>query len=125
MLIDNLLNNAVNYSYDGGYVAVACRAKRPDAGLLVVRDHGIGIPADKLPHVFQDYYRTTEAARHNKASTGLGLAIVRLVAQALQATVRIESSPGWGTRVTLHAGGFGRCPLWITGDSYGLSVDCR
>ncbi len=102
MLIDNVLNNAVNYSYDGGRVAVSCGPDGPATACLAVRDRGIGISADKLAHVFEDYYRTTEAARHNKSSTGLGLAIVRLVAQALQATVRIESSPGWGTRVTLR-----------------------
>lgn len=101
MLIDNLLNNAVNYSFDGGCVAVACGRRDPATACMVVRDQGIGIPAEKLPRVFQDYYRSTEAAQHHKASTGLGLAIVRLVASALQATVRIESSPGWGTRVTL------------------------
>jgi two-component system, OmpR family, phosphate regulon sensor histidine kinase PhoR len=101
MLIDNLLNNAINYSFDGGRVAVACGRLEPATACMVVRDHGIGIPAEKLPRVFQDYYRTTEASQHHKASTGLGLAIVRLVANALQATVRIESSPGWGTRVTL------------------------
>lgn len=102
MLIDNLLNNAVNYSYDGGWVEVRCGPGGPGMACLVIRDHGIGIPADKLPHVFEDYYRTTEATRHNKSSTGLGLAIVRLVARTLQATVRIESSPRWGTRVTLR-----------------------
>jgi signal transduction histidine kinase len=101
MLIDNLLNNAVNYSYNGGCVSVACQPGDEQTARLVIRDQGIGIPAEKLPHVFQDYYRTTEATQHNKASTGLGLAIVRLVAQALQAQVRIESLPGWGTRVTL------------------------
>lgn len=102
MLIDNVLNNAVNYSYDGGQVAVSCGPDGPAAARLAVRDRGIGIPADKLPHVFDDYYRTTEATRHNQSSTGLGLAVVRLVARALQATVRIESSPGWGTQVTLR-----------------------
>jgi signal transduction histidine kinase len=101
MLIDNLLHNAINYSYDGGCVAVACRQTDRTTACTVIRDHGIGIPADKLPRVFQDYYRTLEATQHNKTSTGLGLAIVRLVAQAVQATVRIESSPSWGTRVTL------------------------
>lgn len=126
MLIDNVLNNAVNYSYDGGLVAVSCGPGDPATACLAVRDHGIGISADKLPHVFEDYYRTTEATRHNKSSTGLGLAIVRLVAQSLQATVRIESSPGWGTRVTL------RMPANLDdksfaqqGDAHGLSVDCR
>ncbi len=102
MLIDNLLNNAVNYSYEGGCVSVACGRSGRTAACMTVRDRGIGIPADKLPHVFQDYYRTTAAARYHKASTGLGLAVVRLVATVLQATVRIESSPGWGTRVTLR-----------------------
>jgi two-component system, OmpR family, phosphate regulon sensor histidine kinase PhoR len=102
ILIDNLLNNAVNYSYDGGSVAIACGRSDSATACMVVRDRGIGIPADKLPRVFQDYYRTTEAAQHHKASTGLGLAIVRLVAEVLQATVKIESSPGWGTRVTLR-----------------------
>jgi len=101
MLIDNLLNNAINYSYDGGCVAVACRQNDRKTACTVIRDHGIGIPADKLPRIFQDYYRTIEATQHNKTSTGLGLAIVRLVAKAVQATVRIESSPSWGTRVTL------------------------
>lgn len=102
MLIDNLLNNAINYSYDGGRVAVSCGRSDATTACVIIRDHGIGIPADKLPFVFQDYYRTTEATQHNKSSTGLGLAIVRLVAKALNATVRIESAPGWGTRVTLR-----------------------
>ncbi len=102
ILIENLLNNAINYSLDGGCVAIACGRSDPATACMVFRDRGIGIPADKLPRVFQDYYRTTEAAQHHKASTGLGLAIVRLVASALQATVKIESAPGWGTRVTLR-----------------------
>lgn len=102
MLIDNLLSNAVYYSFDGGRVDVKCRRSAQTTACIVVRDRGIGIPADKLPHVFQDYYRTTEATQHNKASTGLGLAIVRLVARALRSSVRLESLPGWGTRFTLQ-----------------------
>ena len=72
MLIDNLLHNAVNYSFDGGKIGVVCRRTSATTACVVVRDYGIGIPADKLPLVFQDYYRTTEATRHNRASTGLG-----------------------------------------------------
>ena len=102
MLIDNLLSNAVNYSLPGGGVSVTCGCDGRTTACLVVRDRGIGIPADKLPRVFRDYYRTAEAARHHKASTGLGLAIVRSVVKALQARLRIESLPGWGTRVTFR-----------------------
>ncbi len=101
MLLDNLLSNAVSYSLDGGAVQVACRHCGPTQACIEVRDHGIGIPAEKLPHVFEDYYRTTEAVKHNRASTGLGLAVVRLVARALGAAVRVESAPGWGTRFTV------------------------
>ncbi|MHB9008281.1 MAG: ATP-binding protein, partial [Limisphaerales bacterium] len=62
---------------------------------------GIGIPPAKLPRIFDDYYRTEEAVRHNQASTGLGLAVVRHVARALGATIQVESAPGWGTRFTV------------------------
>ena len=69
--------------------------------MVVVRDWGIGIAAAKLPHIFDDYFRTTEAARHNKASTGLGLAIVRESALAGRIGVHVESAPAAGTVFSL------------------------
>jgi two-component system phosphate regulon sensor histidine kinase PhoR len=66
-----------------------------------VRDQGIGIPREKLPRIFDDYYRTEEAAQHNAGSTGLGLAIVRQVAREYRLPVQVESAPGWGTRFTV------------------------
>lgn len=101
MLLDNLIANAVNYSFDGGQVEVGCEPRGSDAVLLTVRDHGIGISGEKLHRVFDDYYRTEEAVRHNRASTGLGLAIVRHVAREMQIEISLESQPGWGTRFTL------------------------
>lgn len=100
MLIDNLLNNAVNYSRDGGAVDVTCRGG-PDRAVVTIRDQGIGIPADKLPHIFDEFYRTREAVRHNQASTGLGLSIVRDVARAAHIDVEVESLPDHGTCFTL------------------------
>jgi two-component system, OmpR family, phosphate regulon sensor histidine kinase PhoR len=101
MIIDNILSNAINYSHDGQTVAVSTHAK-PDCGtMVVVRDHGIGILPDKLPRIFDDYFRTTEAVKHNHASTGLGLAIVRQTALAGKIGVRVESSPGQGTVFSL------------------------
>jgi two-component system phosphate regulon sensor histidine kinase PhoR len=74
----------------------------PYAGAVVtVEDHGIGIPADKLPLIFDEYYRTDEAAQHNKDSSGLGLAIVRHVARSHGIGVRVQSRPGAGTLFTL------------------------
>jgi signal transduction histidine kinase len=70
--------------------------------VVAVADRGIGIPADKLPHIFEDYYRTDEAVRHNKQSSGLGLAIVRHVAQEHGIRIRVESRPGVGTTFYLR-----------------------
>lgn len=100
MLLGNLITNAVNYSNDGGRVTVRCVRDRAGRHRVTIADHGIGIPADKLPHIFDEYYRTSEAVRHNRESSGLGLAIVRTVAQAADIAMRVESQPGAGT--TFH-----------------------
>ena len=97
MLIDNVLSNAINYSRDGQRVSVSCRALAGGGALVVIRDTGIGIPAEKLPRIFEDYFRTSEAAQHNKESTGLGLAIVRQAALAGKIRVRVESAVENGT----------------------------
>jgi len=106
MMIENIVSNAVAYSQDGHKVAVACRPQpgHPLAGrgaVVTVEDEGIGIPATKLPLIFDDYFRTADAAMHNKASTGLGLAIVRQVALAGKIRVRVESALQQGTLFTL------------------------
>jgi two-component system phosphate regulon sensor histidine kinase PhoR len=100
-LFVNLLANAVAYSNDGGSVKVTCALGPAGAPVATVEDHGIGIPPEKLPHVFEEYYRTEEAVRHNKESSGLGLAIVRQVALSHRIRVRVRSRPGAGTTVTL------------------------
>jgi signal transduction histidine kinase len=101
MLVDNLLTNAVHYSYEYGIVEVACGPLPDGLAYVKMRDHGIGIPAEKLPHIFEEFYRTSEASRHNQSSTGLGLAIVRDVAQLSNIDVQVESAPGWGTLFSL------------------------
>jgi len=101
MIIDNILSNAVNYSRDGQRVWVSCRAKPDGGAVVVVRDTGIGILPEKLPRIFDDYFRTTEAAAHNRSSTGLGLAIVRQAALAGRILVHVESAPAHGTVFSL------------------------
>jgi signal transduction histidine kinase len=101
MLIENILSNAVAYSQDGQQVAVACRPQPSGGAIVTVEDVGIGIPTSKLPLVFDDYFRTVDAVKHNKASTGLGLAIVRQVALSGKVGVHVESAPQQGTKFTL------------------------
>jgi signal transduction histidine kinase len=100
MLFDNLLANAVTYSHPGGQIRVRCR---PGAGgpTVSISDDGIGIAPDKLPHIFEEYYRTHEAVKHNKESSGLGLAIVREVAVRHRIRLRVASRPGAGTTFEL------------------------
>ncbi|HJU48891.1 MAG TPA: HAMP domain-containing sensor histidine kinase [Gaiellaceae bacterium] len=92
--IANLLDNAVKWSPPGGEIEVAV-----DGGEIVVRDHGPGIDAADLPHVFDRFYRAP-AARALPGS-GLGLAIVKQVADEHGGTVAIESANGGGTLVRL------------------------
>jgi len=102
MLFSNVIGNAVVYSYEGGRVHVRCSPDEDGGTEVAVADRGIGIPADKLPHIFEEYYRTDEAVRHNKQSSGLGLTIVRHVAREHGIRIRVESRPGVGTTVYLY-----------------------
>jgi signal transduction histidine kinase len=106
MLFSNLLANAVLYSHEGGTVEVA--AEQTKTALRVrVRDQGIGIREDALPRIFEDYFRTSEAARFNRQSTGLGLAIVKEIARnhGLGIIVRSEMNEGTEFEVIIPRGG--------------------
>lgn len=101
MLFQNLLSNAVNYSTEGGTVRVEVQGGDSPGPTAVVQDDGIGIDQEKLPHIFDEYYRTNEAVKHHKESTGLGLAIVRQVAEEHGAGIKVRSAPGEGTSFEL------------------------
>ena len=101
VLFINLLKNAIQYSHPGGAVRIICApSPEKDGSVISIRDQGIGVHADKLPKIFNEYYRTNEAFSHNKDSTGLGLAIVRHIAETHHIRIRVESAPNAGT--TFH-----------------------
>ena len=102
MLFGNLLANAVLYSYEGGRVGVSCRIGEDSQLLITIGDEGIGIPREKLPHIFDEHYRTKEAVKHNKESSGLGLSIVRHVVEIHGIYLRVRSQPGRGTTFELR-----------------------
>ena len=101
MLFVNLLSNAVIYSQRNGQVSISCKPGPNLEPVIVIEDNGIGIPADKLPRIFEEHYRTKEAVQHNKESSGLGLAIVKHVAEMYGIRIRVESRPGFGTKFEL------------------------
>ncbi|MBS0366559.1 MAG: HAMP domain-containing protein [Proteobacteria bacterium] len=95
-VIVNLLDNAIKYTPVGGEV---CLTVTRDAGmaLLEVRDNGIGIPAEALPHVFQRFYRVDGSRSREQGGAGLGLSIVESICGAYGAQVEVSSTPGAGS----------------------------
>src|SRR5205809_5980184 len=94
-----VLDNAIKFSPAGGHVRLNVSVEDGRAAVLVT-DTGIGIPAEQLPHVFERFYRG-DPARREADGTGLGLAIARWIADAHNARIGIESTPGSGTRVAI------------------------
>jgi signal transduction histidine kinase len=92
--VRNLLDNAAKFGPPGGVVELSLRA-----GQLTVRDHGPGIAAADLPHVFDRFYRAASARA--VPGSGLGLPITRQVAENHHGTVRAERAPGGGTLMRL------------------------
>ena len=101
-----LLDNAMRYSRAGGEVSLSMAQTAADHQghsnlILTVVDHGIGIPADELPRVFDRHFRGADARRHSPDGSGLGLSIARLLAQAHGGNLDLTSAEGHGTRATL------------------------
>ncbi|WP_037911906.1 sensor histidine kinase [Actinacidiphila yeochonensis] len=94
----NLLDNAVKFSPSGGEVEVGLRG-----GELTVRDHGPGIPAEDLPHVFERFWRSPSA--RSLPGSGLGLSIVARTAQQSGGEVALAPAPGGGALATLRLPG--------------------
>ena len=97
ILFSNLVANGISYSQEGGTVRVSAHCAG-DVVRVSISDTGIGIRDEALPHVFDEYYRSKEAARFNKLSTGLGLAIVKRIAINLGLQVKVSSELNKGTR---------------------------
>ena len=98
-VLTNLISNAIKYSPTGSAVHVGARAL-DGAVAIEVADAGRGIPADALGRVFEPYYRVPDAAGVARG-TGIGLAVVKALVEAHGGTVRVESAPALGTRVTV------------------------
>jgi heavy metal sensor kinase len=92
-VIVNLLDNAIKYTPERGRIEVRTRAGGDEA-LLEVRDTGMGIAADALPHVFERFYRAPGTGAVD--GTGLGLAMVRSIVEAHGGSVTVESREGAG-----------------------------
>ncbi len=99
-VLANLIRNALHYTPAGG--SVTLRAHRQTGSVqLAVSDTGPGIPADKLPNIFERFYRIEESRTENGGESGLGLAIARSIVEAHRGTIAAESRVGVGTSLTI------------------------
>lgn len=97
-----LLDNAIKHTPPEGRIWVSVRQEHESVELRVV-DNGPGIPPERLPHLFERFYRGGTLARgRDDGGAGLGLAIAREIAQGYSGTIAVESTVGQGTAFTVH-----------------------
>ncbi|GAC1360312.1 MAG: ATP-binding protein [Ktedonobacteraceae bacterium] len=100
-VVMNLLDNALRYTDSGGRVVVSVGTRHGDA-YLSVRDTGIGIAPEHLPHIFERFYRADAARRQTSgSSSGLGLSIVEWIVRMHGGSIAVESQPGQGSIFTV------------------------
>jgi two-component system NtrC family sensor kinase len=95
-MVDNLLVNAVKYTPASGKVTVNLRAEGKQV-IFEIADTGVGIPPTDQPHIFEKFYRASNAPK-GTPGTGLGLAIVRSIVENHQGRIWVESTVGKGTK---------------------------
>lgn len=95
-VLNNLISNAIKYSYPGTTVSIRL-ARQGDSVLLSVADEGQGIPADELGKLFQPFERTSVTTTAGEKSTGLGLVIVKRIVEGHHGKIWVESTVGKGT----------------------------
>jgi two-component system phosphate regulon sensor histidine kinase PhoR len=93
-----LLSNAVRYTPPGGRITISLREDSGERKITgTVSDTGIGISAEEIPRIFEEFYRTQEAKAMQETGTGLGLAIVQQIVSLYGGAVEIESIAGQGS----------------------------
>ena len=98
--IDNILNNAIKYSPDGGKITVSMKTT-DDQMILSIKDQGLGIPKQDLPKIFDRFYRVDRARSRAQGGTGLGLAIAKEIIKQHNGFIWAKSEYGKGSTFTI------------------------
>ncbi len=99
-VIDNILNNAIKYSPDGGKITVRMKTT-DDQMILSISDQGLGIPKEDLPKIFDRFYRVDKARSRAQGGTGLGLAIAKEIIKQHNGFIWAKSEYGKGSTFTI------------------------
>lgn len=95
-LIRILMDNALKYTPEGGKITLSCVITKHNI-ILSIKDNGIGIPKEHIPHLFERFYRVDEARSKSTGGTGLGLAIAKQIITVHDAQISVTSELGQGT----------------------------
>ena len=99
-ILDNLIENAIKYTLTGEVIVDVTGS---DSKVIIsVKDSGLGIPAEDVPHLFQKFYRVDNLDRQEIGGTGLGLYLSRRLAEAMQGRLYLESTHGQGSTFFLE-----------------------
>jgi signal transduction histidine kinase len=99
-VLGNLLSNAFKFTDRGGTVELIVEGSENEV-CLSVRDTGVGIAAEQLPHIFEKFFQASNQAYAAAKGTGLGLAIAREIVEAHGGAIRVESTLGMGTTFSI------------------------
>jgi len=100
-IILNLLSNAFKFTPRGGSVIVAVRKNEADEVILTVRDTGIGIPSEHVPHLFDRFYQVDASTTRAREGTGIGLALVKQLVELHRGRITVDSTVGVGSTFTI------------------------
>ncbi len=122
-IIINLLSNAFKFTPENGEIVVGLSVSA-DRVHIAVRDTGIGIPSEKLPHIFNRFYQVDSSTTRTQEGTGIGLALVKDLVELHHGTISVTSEPGKGSEfiVSLPLGRAHLKPEEIADDSVGATV---
>ena len=99
-IFNNIISNAVKFSHPNGEIEVGI-SKIGNEMLITVRDHGIGIPPEDLPHITSRFFRGTNASEMEIPGSGIGLYIIKSIIEELGGKLNIQSQANDGTTISI------------------------
>jgi two-component system, OmpR family, sensor histidine kinase CpxA len=100
--IENVVRNAIRYTGSGNPVEVSVTTQKPSTTIIVVRDHGRGVPESELANIFQPFYRIADDRNRESGGAGLGLAIAGRVIRIHGGTIRARNAQPHGLEVEIR-----------------------
>jgi len=97
----NLISNAIKYTPEDGDITISLDRKGHQF-IMTVKDSGIGIPQDQIPHIFNKFYRSTHSDYAEIQGTGIGLALTKQLVEMHEGTIEVKSEQGKGSKFTIR-----------------------